>query len=226
MGGVASGAVLRSVPLLLGISPSEPELMGRIALAALLGAVIGLERELSEKPAGLRTHALVALGAAAFTVAGYAALDLPDATTFHPDVARIAAQVVTGIGFLGAGIIIFHGDRLRGLTTAAELWVVAALGVLCGLGFMTVATVTTGIVLVVVVGGRPLEKVLDRIRIRHLRRTDLAEALEEEAEAKRIHAEEGGLTTDGVEHGREGGADKAGGVLGGHPVTGPRRSPQ
>lgn len=206
--------------MLLAITPGEPELIARIALAAALGAVIGLERELSEKPAGLRTHALVALGAAAFTVAGYAALDLPNANTVHPDVARIPAQVVTGIGFLGAGIIIFHGDRLRGLTTAAELWVVAALGVLCGLGYMSVAAVTALIVLVVVIGGRPLEKVLDRIRIRHLRKTDLAEALEEEAEAKRIHAEEGGVERPEAQP--DGGG---GGLFGGRPVTGPPRSP-
>ncbi len=218
--------MLPSLVTLLAISPSQPELMGRIALAAALGAVIGIERELSEKPAGLRTHALVALGAAAFTVAGYAALDLPNASTFRPDVARIAAQVVTGIGFLGAGIIIFHGDRLRGLTTAAELWVVAALGVLCGLGFLSIAAVTTAIVLVVVIGGRPLEKVLDGIRIRHLRSTDLAEALEEDALAKRIRAEDAAQMSDGGERTDQApDAAGGGGQLGGRGVTEPPRTP-
>lgn len=176
-------------------APSEMELIGRIALASVLGAAIGLERELSEKPAGLRTHALVALGAAAFTVAGYAGLALPNASTFRPDVARIAAQVVTGIGFLGAGIIIFNGDRLRGLTTAAELWTVAAIGVLCGLGFELVASGATLIVLVVVVGGRPIESAVDRIRIRHLRRrrstieAELSEVIEDEREVEEALAD-------------------------------------
>ena len=153
----------------MSLAPSELELMGRVALAAACGAAIGFEREISEKPAGLRTHSLVALGAASFTVAGFAALGLPEAETFHPDVSRIAAQVASGIGFLGAGIIIFHGDRLRGLTTAAELWAVAAIGVLAGLGQLVVATLTTVMILFVVIGGRPLEGAIDRIRVRRYR---------------------------------------------------------
>lgn len=151
-------------------TPSELDLTVRVALAALFGAAIGLEREFSEKPAGLRTHALVALGAAAFTVGGYAMLALPDAAILRPDPTRIAAQVVSGIGFLGAGVVIFHGDRLRGLTTAAELWTVAAIGLLCGLGLTIVAGAATTITLVVVVGGRPIEAAVDRVRIRRLRR--------------------------------------------------------
>lgn len=149
-------------------APSEMELLGRVALAAACGAVIGIERGFSEKPAGLRTHALVALGAAAFTVAGYSAFATPG-TPGGSDVTRIAAQVVTGIGFLGAGIIIFHGDRLRGLTTAAELWAVAAIGVLCGLGFLVVAGGETALILVVVVGGRPLQLLVDKVRARRER---------------------------------------------------------
>lgn len=149
------------------MGPTELELIGRIALAAVCGAAIGFERELVEKPAGLRTHALVALGAAAFTVAGYAAVD--SAGVSRTDMARIAAQVASGIGFLGAGIIIFHGDRVRGLTTAAELWAVAAIGVLSGLGFVATAGAATALILLVVVGGRPVEKVVDRVRRRRLR---------------------------------------------------------
>lgn len=163
----------------MALGPSEAELIGRVALAGVCGGLIGFERELSEKPAGLRTHALVALGAAAFTVAGFAGVGLPDAASFRPDVARIAAQVASGIGFLGAGIIIFHGDRLRGLTTAAELWSVAAIGVLSGLGYLLVAAVTTAFILLVLVGGRPLETAVDRMRIRRQRKRGLAAPMEE-----------------------------------------------
>jgi putative Mg2+ transporter-C (MgtC) family protein len=151
------------------MGPSELELIGRVALAAACGAAIGFERELVEKPAGLRTHALVALGAAAFTVAGYGGLSSV-ATGVQTDVSRIAAQVVTGVGFLGAGVVIFHGDRLRGLTTAAELWAVAGIGVLSGLGLIYMSTAATAMILIIVVGGRPVERVVDRVRRRRRRR--------------------------------------------------------
>lgn len=157
--------------------PTELELVGRVALAAVLGAAIGLERELVEKPAGLRTHALVALGAAAFTVAGYGALDAADPVN-RTDLARIAAQVASGIGFLGAGIIIFHGDRVRGLTTAAEMWAVAAIGVLCGLGLLWISTGATLLILIIVIGGRPVERVVNRMRrARYQREREKAAAL-------------------------------------------------
>lgn len=153
------------------MGPSELDMIGRMALAAACGAAVGLERELVEKPAGLRTHALVALGAAAFTCAGFGALGYYTSDSRSlPDVSRIAAQVVSGIGFLGAGIIIFHGDRVRGLTTAAEMWAVAAIGVLSGLGLVLTALAATVMILFVVVGGRPIEHTVDRIRVRRLRR--------------------------------------------------------
>lgn len=146
-------------------SPGELELIGRVAVAAGLGVLLGVERELSEKPAGMRTHALVVAGSAAFTLAGYGALGIAGAT--RPDVARIAAQVASGIGFLGAGVIIVQRDRVRGVTTAAEVWASAAIGVLCGLGLLIVATVTTGILLTVVAGLRPLERRMLRYRREH-----------------------------------------------------------
>ena len=144
--------------------PGDWELIGRLALAALLGGVVGIERELRAKEAGLRSLSLVALGAAGFTVAGYAVLTLPQATELRPDPARIAAQVVTGIGFFGAGIIVFTGGRVKGLTTAADVWLVAAIGVLCGLGLVAVAAAGTAIGVLVVVGLRPVDRWLEERR--------------------------------------------------------------
>jgi putative Mg2+ transporter-C (MgtC) family protein len=127
------------------------EIIVRIALAAGLGGAIGLERELREREAGLRTHMLVAVGAALFTmVSAYAwtdwAFSTEEGLVFDPT--RIAAQVVTGIGFLGAGAIIRQGLSIKGLTTAATLWVVAAIGMAAGVGYYEAAFVTTALVLV------------------------------------------------------------------------------
>ena len=148
------------------MAPSQPELIARVVLATALGAAVGLERTWSEKVAGMRTLALVGLGSAAFTVAGFGALGLPDALQIKPDPARIAAQVVSGIGFLGAGVIIFAGGRVKGVTTAADLWAVAAVGLLCGFGLLVVATVSAGLTVFVVAGLRPIEKLLARLRPR------------------------------------------------------------
>jgi putative Mg2+ transporter-C (MgtC) family protein len=126
------------------------EVVLRVALAAGLGGAIGLERELREREAGLRTHMLVSVGAALFTlVSAYAWTDWRFSTAeglvFDPT--RIAAQVVSGIGFLGAGAIIRQGLSIRGLTTAATLWVVAAIGMAAGVGYYEAAIVTTALVL-------------------------------------------------------------------------------
>ena len=115
----------------------------RLALAAVLGGVIGLEREYHRKPAGLRTNMLIALGSALFSILS---VEL-GAGAGSPD--RIAAQVVTGIGFLGAGAILRSGENVHGLTTAATIWVNAAIGMAAGLGSYTVAAVSTAITLVV-----------------------------------------------------------------------------
>jgi putative Mg2+ transporter-C (MgtC) family protein len=114
----------------------------RILIAAVLGGVIGIEREFREHTAGFRTHILVAVGAAAFTLASSYGLT---GTNFDPN--RISAQVVTGIGFLGAGAIIRYGASVRGLTTAASLWTVAAVGLLAAQGFYSAALVTTAVVI-------------------------------------------------------------------------------
>ena len=123
--------------------PVELEMVLRVLLAAALGAVIGFQRAKAHKPAGLRTHSLIAVGSALFTVAS--ALGFPEA-----DPTRIAAGIVTGIGFLGAGAIIRReGGLVGGLTTAASIWVVAALGLAVGMGLYVISAAVGAIVLVV-----------------------------------------------------------------------------
>ena len=123
----------------------------RLALAAALGGLIGVEREIREREAGLRTHLLVALGSALFTIVsayGFHAFLASGQSVVRADPTRIAAQIVTGIGFLGAGAIIRQGLSVRGLTTAATLWVVAAIGLAAGAGYYSAAVITTALVLV------------------------------------------------------------------------------
>jgi putative Mg2+ transporter-C (MgtC) family protein len=118
------------------------EIFGQLILATILGACVGLERELSKKAAGMRTFALVSLGAAFFTIISVLALEkFPYPINF--DVSRIPAQIVLGIGFLGAGLIIFHRSQIKGLTTAAGLWVAAAIGMAIGFEFYLIAVFTT-----------------------------------------------------------------------------------
>jgi putative Mg2+ transporter-C (MgtC) family protein len=121
---------------------STREVVLRILIAAVLAGVIGLEREIREHTAGFRTHILVGVGSAAFTLASYYVVA---GTTSDPT--RIAAQIVTGIGFLGAGAIVRYGATVKGLTTAASLWTVAAVGLLAGQGFYSAALITTGLVI-------------------------------------------------------------------------------
>lgn len=119
----------------------------RIIVASVLGAVVGLERDIHGRAAGLRTNLLVSLGAALFMIISEAvatAYGAASATTaLRADPARIAAQVVSGIGFLGAGAIIKHGFSIRGLTTAASMWTVAAIGMAAGAGYFELAVVAT-----------------------------------------------------------------------------------
>jgi putative Mg2+ transporter-C (MgtC) family protein len=125
------------------LASSVPALGGwdaflRLAVAAGLGAAIGIERELREREAGIRTHLLVSLGACLFTIVsayGFHAFLSSGASVVRADPTRIAAQIVTGIGFLGAGAIIREGISVRGLTTAASLWMVAAIGMAAGAGY-------------------------------------------------------------------------------------------
>jgi putative Mg2+ transporter-C (MgtC) family protein len=128
----------------------------RLLLAAALGGAIGLEREYRHKPAGLRTNMLIALGSALFSVMS---IDL-GAAAGSPD--RIAAQVVTGIGFLGAGAILRSGENVHGLTTAATIWVNAAIGMAAGLGAYAVASVAAAITLVVLAFLPVMERLFER----------------------------------------------------------------
>ena len=149
------------------------EVLLRVVLAGALGGAIGAEREIREREAGLRTHMLVAVGAALFTiVSAYAWSDFTfsqrGGITFDPT--RIAAQIVTGIGFLGAGAIIRQGLSVRGLTTAASLWVVAAIGMASGAGYYSAAVITTAIVLISLWPLRILAfRIFERIRPGELR---------------------------------------------------------
>lgn len=142
---------------------STTEALLRLLLAAGLGGAIGLERELRDHEAGFRTHLLVSLGSCAFTlVSAYGWTDwtfsTPQGVVFDPT--RIAAQIVTGIGFLGAGAIIVRGINVRGLTTAATLWVVAAIGMAAGTGYYTVGI---GAAVLVLVSLGPLKLVSARL---------------------------------------------------------------
>ncbi|MGB9803093.1 MgtC/SapB family protein [Desulfofundulus sp.] len=112
------------------------EMIARLILAFLVGFFIGLEREKRHKPAGVRTHALVCLGSALFTlISSYGFMSLPGRNPYQPgDPARIAAQIVTGVGFIGGGIIFKDRDNIRGLTTAASIWLTAGLGTGIGAG--------------------------------------------------------------------------------------------
>jgi putative Mg2+ transporter-C (MgtC) family protein len=126
------------------------ELIVRILVAALLGGAVGFEREYHDQPAGFRTHILVALGAALFTLVGTYGMAVFEGNAtgrVRLDPSRVTAQIVSGIGFLGAGAILRYGLNVRGLTTAASLWVVAAIGAAAGLGYWWGAVIVTVAVL-------------------------------------------------------------------------------
>ncbi len=114
-----------------------PVIALRLLAAFILGGLLGLEREWQQRPAGLRTHILVSVASSLFTILSAAAAE------GGGDPARVAAGVTTGIGFIGAGTIMRHGNVVRGLTTAASLWMVAAIGVACGVGWYPAALFTT-----------------------------------------------------------------------------------
>ena len=135
-------------------SLSDAELIQRLLLAAFLGGLIGLEREWRNKDAGLRTNILIAIGSAVFTLMS---IELTDART--GDTSRVAAQIVTGIGFLGAGAIMRTDAGIQGLTTAATIWVNAAVGVAAGGGESHLAVITTVITLGVLLVLQPIEKI-------------------------------------------------------------------
>ena len=134
---------------------SDMELVRRLLTAALLGALLGFEREVKQKSAGLRTNILIAVGSALFTLMSYEMAAPADG-----DPGRIAAQIVTGIGFLGAGAIMRTDSGVQGLTTAATVWVNAAVGVAAGGGAYHLAFIATAVTLAALLVLAPVERVI------------------------------------------------------------------
>ena len=153
-----------AAPLAVGTPNIEGWLQaGELALALALSAAIGLEREIRQKSAGLRTHTLVGVGAALFMLVskyGFSDVIIPNQVIADPS--RVAAQIVSGIGFLGAGLIFVRRDSVRGLTTAAAVWLTAAVGSAAGAGLPLVALLATGIYFLVALGFPPLARRLPR----------------------------------------------------------------
>ncbi|MBM3494094.1 MAG: MgtC/SapB family protein [Armatimonadetes bacterium] len=168
------------------------DLTGRMLLAVVLGALIGLERELHGHPAGLRTHILVSLGSA---IAALVSLEIGG------EPGRVAAQVVTGVGFLGAGAIIRDGASIRGLTTAASIWTTAMVGLAAGVSLRTasLAVIATAMILLVLWWLHHLERRLDvrglRTRILEVEIADVAQAMAGLMECATIH----GVTVHAIE---------------------------
>jgi len=139
---------------------SDIEITTRLVLAAVLGSLIGFERERLLWAAGIRTHMLVSVGACLLMiVSAYGFQQALEMQHVILDPSRIAAQVVSGIGFLGAGAILLKGEVVRGLTTAASIWAVAAIGLAAGGGLYFAAAVSTIIILVILAGIKPLEEI-------------------------------------------------------------------
>lgn len=137
-----------------------------IILAIVLGAAIGLERQVSGKAAGLRTNVLICLGAAVFTIISKQIVIGAD-----DSVARIAAQIVTGVGFLGAGAIIQDRGGVHGLTSAATIWLVASIGMACGAGFYRLAILAALIAILVLIGLARLTRSLERYGVKGKRKS-------------------------------------------------------
>ena len=139
------------------------EIALRLVTAASLAGLVGLDREHRRSAAGLRTHALVGMSSCLLMIASaFGFADILGTPGVGLDPSRIAAQIVTGIGFLGAGTIIAHGESVRGLTTAASIWTVAALGIAVGGGMYRAAILGTALALILLLVMRPIEQRLDR----------------------------------------------------------------
>jgi len=152
-------------------------IVARIASAVAAGAILGINRDLRHKPAGLRTHALVSLGSAMVVLVAVSSGANADG------ISRVVQGLITGIGFLGAGVIIHHeaNRRVQGLTTAASVWVAAGLGAACGLGLTTLVLVAVGAALLVLITGGPIERAIERL----VYRFEGGEALSDEERTSR-----------------------------------------
>ena len=153
---------------------SDADILLRIIFAIILGSVIGLERELTNKSAGLRTQIMVCLGACIFTILSI--YGFSTAVTLYPlgDPSRVAAQIITGIGFIGAGTIMRQGLTVAGLTTASTLWIVAAIGMCCGCGKISIAVVSTLLAVAVLVLVRTFEVKIMPHNAKHMRKIKIS----------------------------------------------------
>lgn len=147
-----------------GLSLNIWQICTRLLCAMLVGMVIGMEREYTHRPAGMRTHILVALGASAVMITGQLIFSQYSAYGSTPDPARLSAQVITGVGFLGAGTIMREGASVKGLTTAASLWAVACLGIAAGGGYYAVSLLGMVFVFITLTIFELLQKLLLRSR--------------------------------------------------------------
>lgn len=181
--------------------PADVELVLRLVLAAVVGACVGLEREIHGHPAGLRTHLLVSVGSAIFTILSFRGFEGLGSAPVDPT--RIAAQVVSGIGFLGAGAILKEGFTIRGLTTAASLWSAAALGMAAAVGAVWLALAGTTIVLISL---WPLHPIADRLEGRRSSMTTIRVEVDGLAPIGQVREalEAAGLEIDGLHSRRQG----------------------
>ncbi|HEY4543410.1 MAG TPA: MgtC/SapB family protein [Tissierellaceae bacterium] len=150
---------------------SQGEIIIRLLFSAIIGGLIGIEREANNRPAGLRTHVLVTVGSALIMLVSIDGFYNPQTGTASGDPARLAAQVVSGIGFLGAGTIMRTGNKIKGLTTAASLWVCAGIGLAMGSGYYLGGLFTTAIVLITLMTLRPFEERIFKAKYKQLELT-------------------------------------------------------
>lgn len=140
------------------------DLVGQLIISAALGGIIGMEREYHQKVAGFRTHFLVALGSTMFTILSRSTLGWGSGTI---DPTRIAAQIITGIGFIGAGAILRKEDRIEGLTTAAGIWMTAAIGMAVGVGYYFISAVAVALLFVMRVLSKIVNQTIDKVKGGH-----------------------------------------------------------
>jgi len=159
---MARHVLTRAAMDVISIPTDEWRLAGRLALAALLGGILGLNREIALKPAGLRTHALVALGAALATITGLALMAPPG--NDNSATGRVIQGLIAGIGFIGSGVILHRRDNytVEGLTTAATIWVIAAVGVAVGAGLWRASIIVVAISLILLVVDSPIDRFVHR----------------------------------------------------------------
>jgi putative Mg2+ transporter-C (MgtC) family protein len=146
---------------MVSVPESSLVAIGRLGLAAVLGAAVGLNRELSAKPAGLRTHALVSLGAALLALIGLALTDPSDTETFGA-ASRVLQGLIAGVGFIGGGVILRREEskEVHGLSTAASIWIVSAIGVGAGCGLWRTSSAAVVLALVILALGDPIDRLL------------------------------------------------------------------